>query len=157
MQFLIFWACDINCKSPLRLRANGRNIVGQQLPTLLDVTCCVCLHFLLHVVAQSLKPVKLFSQQLPTFLLFHDHYSISLGDKFFSGNNRHQGAKGTFLVPSYAWFLLRFNCQIDSGEIWSLGLACNWKFTPIFTKVDLSSNQWVICKFRLCLLPEAMW
>ena len=50
MQFLIFWACDINCKSPLRLCANGRNIVGQQLPTLLDVTCCVCLHTLLHFV-----------------------------------------------------------------------------------------------------------
>ena len=32
-------------------RANGRNIVGQQLPTLLDVTCCVRLHTLLHVVA----------------------------------------------------------------------------------------------------------
>ena len=31
-------------------RANGRNIVGQQLPTLLDVTCCVRLHTLLHVV-----------------------------------------------------------------------------------------------------------
>ena len=27
------------------------NIVGQQLLTLLDVTCCVCLHTLLHVVA----------------------------------------------------------------------------------------------------------
>ena len=25
----------------LQLRANGRKIVGQQLPTLLDVTCCV--------------------------------------------------------------------------------------------------------------------
>ena len=32
-------------------RANGRNIVGQQLPTLLDVTCCVRLYTLLHVVA----------------------------------------------------------------------------------------------------------
>ena len=34
----------------LRLRANGRNIVDQQLPTLLDVTCCVRLHTMLHVV-----------------------------------------------------------------------------------------------------------
>ena len=34
----------------VRLRANGRNIVDQQLPTLLDVTCCVRLHTLLHVV-----------------------------------------------------------------------------------------------------------
>ena len=59
------------------VRANGRNIVGQQLPTLLDVTCCVRLHILLHVVAQSLKPVKLFSQQLPTFLLFRDRRGVA--------------------------------------------------------------------------------
>ena len=58
-------------------RLDGRNIVGQQLPTLLDVTCCVRLHTLLHVVAQSLKPVKLFSQQLPTFLLFRDRRSVA--------------------------------------------------------------------------------
>ena len=31
--------------------ANGRNIVGQQLPALLDVTCRVHLHTLLHAVA----------------------------------------------------------------------------------------------------------
>ena len=31
--------------------ANERNIVGQQLPTLFDVLCCVRLHTLLHVVA----------------------------------------------------------------------------------------------------------
>ena len=35
----------------LKPLANGRNIVGQQLSTLLDVTCCVRLHTLLHVVA----------------------------------------------------------------------------------------------------------
>ena len=35
--------------------------------------CCM----LLHVVAQSLKPVKLFSQQLPTFLLFRDRRSVA--------------------------------------------------------------------------------
>ena len=46
--------------------ANRRNIVGQQLPTLLDVTCYVRLQTLLHVVAQNLKPVKLFSHQLPS-------------------------------------------------------------------------------------------
>ena len=37
------------------LRANGRNIVGQQLPTLLDVSCCVRLHTLLHVVGCCAK------------------------------------------------------------------------------------------------------
>ena len=43
---------------------------------MLDVTCCVRWHTLLRVVARSLKPVKLFSQQLPTFLLFCDHRSL---------------------------------------------------------------------------------
>ena len=34
-------------------RANGRNIVGQQVPTMLDMTYCVCLHSALHVLACS--------------------------------------------------------------------------------------------------------
>ena len=79
------WCKQMKARSPrlsnlsyaLKPRANGRNIVGQQHPTLLDVTCCVRLHTLLHVVAKSLKPVKLFSQQLPTFLLFRDRRSVA--------------------------------------------------------------------------------
>ena len=35
--------------------------------------CCM----LLRVVVQSLKPVNLFSQQLPTFLLFRDRRSVA--------------------------------------------------------------------------------
>ena len=35
-----------------------------------------CYWMLWRVVAQSLKPVKLFSQQLPTFLLFRDRRSV---------------------------------------------------------------------------------
>ena len=38
------------------------------------VACC-CM--LLRAVAQSLKSVKLFSQQLTTFLLFRDHRSVA--------------------------------------------------------------------------------
>ena len=38
------------------------------------VACC---WILLRVVKQSLKPVKLFSQQLPTFLLFCDRRSVA--------------------------------------------------------------------------------
>ena len=45
----------------IRLRANGRNIVVHQLPTLLDVTCFVRLHTLLHVVGSCC--VKLESGQ----------------------------------------------------------------------------------------------
>ena len=60
-------------------RAKGHNFPGQQLATLLDDTCCVRLYTLLHVVAcaQSLKPVKLLSQQLPTFLFFRDRRSVA--------------------------------------------------------------------------------
>ena len=71
------------CTSTIKLGANGRNIVGQQLPTLLNVTCCIRLHTLLHVVGccsvllKKVKPVKLFSQQLPTFLLFRDRRSVA--------------------------------------------------------------------------------
>ena len=36
-----------------------------------------CYWMLLRVVAQSLKPVKLFSQQLPTFPLFRDRRSVA--------------------------------------------------------------------------------
>ena len=66
--------------SAFRLRANGRNMVEQQLPTLLDVTCCVRLHILLHVVGcccTKFETVKLFSQQLLTFLLFRDRRSVA--------------------------------------------------------------------------------
>ena len=60
-------------------RANRCNIVGSLLANnsqhcwMLHVTS-VCTHccMLLDVVAQSLKPVKLFSQQFPTVLLFRD-------------------------------------------------------------------------------------
>ena len=38
------------------------------------VACC---WMLLRVVSQTLKPVKLFSQQLPTFLLFRDRRSVA--------------------------------------------------------------------------------
>ena len=55
------------------IRTHERNIFGQQLPLLLGVTCCVLLHTLLHVVAQTLKWVKLLAlckrmQQLPSML-----------------------------------------------------------------------------------------
>ena len=36
-----------------------------------------CSWMLLRVVAQGLKPVKLFSQQLSTFLLFRDHRGVA--------------------------------------------------------------------------------
>ena len=66
----------------LKRLANGRNIVGcymvrVRLHIPLHVVTCCCV--LLGVVAQSLKPVKLWSKQLllPTFHLFRDHRSVA--------------------------------------------------------------------------------
>ena len=68
------------CGLYLKPRAIGRNIIRQQLPTLLGVTCCVhveCCCVLLGVVAQSLTPVNLLNQQFSTFLLFCDRHSVA--------------------------------------------------------------------------------
>ena len=58
-------------------RAKGRDIVDQQLPTLLFV-CTLCCMWLV-VVAQSFKLVsgQTLSQRLPTFLLFRDRRSVA--------------------------------------------------------------------------------
>ena len=61
----------------IKPRTNGRNIVGQQLPAFLDVTCCARLLTLLHVVVRFWellwRAVKLLAtcrrtQQGPTLL-----------------------------------------------------------------------------------------
>ena len=64
------------------MQSNGGNIVSQQLPKLLDVICCVRLPTLLHVVGCCCAKfetgqTRLFIQQLPTFLLFHDRWSVA--------------------------------------------------------------------------------
>ena len=77
---MLFFENLYDPKMDVKPRANGPNIVGQQLPSLLDVTCCVRQHTLLHVVGcccVKYEPVKFFSQQLPTFLLFRDRRSVA--------------------------------------------------------------------------------
>ena len=48
---MLFFENLYDPKMDVKPRANGPNIVGQQLLTLLDVTCCVRFHKLLDVVA----------------------------------------------------------------------------------------------------------
>ena len=64
------------CKRTQHCWPTTPNIVGCYIlrPLAHPVACC---WMLLRVVAQSLKPVKLFSQQLPTFLLFRDRQSVA--------------------------------------------------------------------------------
>ena len=61
------------------------------------VACC---WMLLRVVAQSLKPVKLFSQQLPTFLSFCDRRSVAqqCWVRLHTGSSNIVGATHTHYV-----------------------------------------------------------
>ena len=67
-------------------------------PVAHPVACC---WMLLRVVVQSLKPVKLFSQQLPTFLLFRDRRSVAqqCWILLHSSSNIVEATHG-----HYAWF-----------------------------------------------------
>ena len=85
-RLLVFFARGLAFKRFIKPRASGRNIVGQQLPTLWDVTCCVrftpcCM--LLYVFAccwellrKGWKRSNFWASKLPTFLLFRDRRSV---------------------------------------------------------------------------------
>ena len=60
------------CRSSLLLANNSQHCWMLQVASVCTL-CCM----LLGIVAQSLKPVKLLNQQLPTFLLFRDHQSVT--------------------------------------------------------------------------------
>ena len=63
-----------------------------------------CCWMWLRVVAQSLKPVKLFSQQLPTFLLFRDRPSIAQKCWIRLHSSSNIVGSTHALITHYAWF-----------------------------------------------------
>ena len=71
-----FYSLRCPTRAFLKPHANRRNIIGRYMlrPFAHPVVCC---WMLLHAVAQSLKPVKLLSQQFPTFLLFRNRRSVA--------------------------------------------------------------------------------
>ena len=66
---------------PLKPQANACNIVGQQLPTFLDFTVCICLHTLLQVVVccwTKFETGQTFKPTTPQHsYLFCDRWSIA--------------------------------------------------------------------------------
>ena len=60
----------------IKPQRNGRNIAGNQLPTLLGARYMMR-SFAQRVIAESLKLVKRLSQRLPTFLLIRDRQSVA--------------------------------------------------------------------------------
>ena len=83
---------------------------------------------LLRVATQSLKPVKLFSQQLPTFLLFCDRWSVAqqCWIRLHSSSNI-VGATHAH----YAWFTKTYGLYpshdaLQVGTLWERRVAQWW-------------------------------
>ena len=76
--------------------------------------CCM----LLDVVARSLKPVKLFSQQLPTFLLFRDRRSVTqqCWIRFHSSSNIVGAAHAHYawFTKTYGWYPSHDTLQVPT-------------------------------------------
>ena len=109
----------------LRLRANGRHIVDQQLPTLFNVTCCVRLHILFHVVGYCcvlLRKVgnrsNFSANNSQPFFLFHDRRrvaqqcGISCWIRLHSSSNIN-GARHAH----YAWFTKTYELHPTHGAL----------------------------------------
>ena len=140
-------------------RANGCNIVGCYMlcPFAHPVACC---WMLLCVVAQSLKPVKLFSPQLPTFFLFRDRRSVAqqcwirLHSSFNIVGATH--AHYAWFTKTYGLYWMvrlrvngRYNSQHVSIKMKPLRHYCH---VVLFISSVCSSNLWV-CGWRPVVRP----
>ena len=74
---------------------------------------CTPCYMMLDVVAQSLKPVKLFSQQLPTFLLLPDRRDVAQQCWI-----RWHSSSNTWFTKAYGLFFPTMHCR--SQHCWEL-------------------------------------
>ena len=100
---------------------------------LLVASVCTPYCMLLDVVAQSLKPVKLFSQQLQTFLLFRDRRSVAqqCWIRLHSSSNIVGAAHA-----HYAWFTKTYGLypSHDALQVPTLLAQQCWKLLRPFAR-----------------------
>ena len=103
-------------KALVKPSAHEGNIVGQQLPTLLDVTCCIRLHTLLGVVAcccAKFETGQTFQPTTPniSFVAWSPKRSATMLDPFAQLLQRCWGHTRSFQFPTllaqHCWKLLR--------------------------------------------------
>ena len=105
---------------------------------------------LLSVVAQSLKPVKLFSQQLPTFLLFRDRRNVA--QQCWIRLHSSSNIFGATCVH-YAWFTQTYGLYPSHDALWVptlLGVVAS-VCTPLPTRTQqlptlLSQQCWELLR-----------
>ena len=130
------------------------NIVGCYMlcPFALPVAFC---WMLLRVATQSLKPVKLFSQQLPTFLLFCDRWSVAqqCWIRLHSSSNI-VGATHAH----YAWFTKTYGLYpshdaLQVGTLWERRVVQWWEHSlptnvaRVWILASMPYVGWVCCWF----------
>ena len=93
------------------------------------IACC---WMLLGFVAQSLKPVKLFTQQLPTFLLFRDRRSVA----------------------QQCWIRLHSSPNIVGGHARSLRMVYKDLWVASFPRCTVGPNNVGSCCIRLHTTPN---
>ena len=121
-------------------------------PFVHPVACC---YVLLEVLAQSLKPVKLFSQQLPTFLLFRDRRSVAqqCWIRLHSSSNIVGATQGCVLPTmhcrfQHCWELLHpfaHYCQHgrnNSQHCWRNNVGSCWQLLRPFARSLTQQNSW---------------
>ena len=111
--------------------------------------CCM----LLVVVAQSLKPVKLFSQQLPTFLLFRDRRSVAQ-ECWIRSHSSSNIAGATH--ANYAWFTKTYGLypSHDALQVPTLLGVVAFVCTPLPTRTQqLPKLLGVVAS--VCTQPQA--
>ena len=139
--------------------------------TLLDVTCCVRLHTLLRVVAwccvlfvaQSLKSVKLLSEELPNSLLLHDCQSIAQQSQIcLHTSSNIVGAMHVYYTwsPSSLQSLMVLWVYPSHGALQVLtsnnvGSCCVCLHVAHFLFISLNFNDFVtkFAIWKLCYIP----
>ena len=137
----------------LKLRANGRNIVGQQLPKLLDVTCCVRLHTLLHVVRCCCVLLRRVWNRwiLPTTHCRAQHcwellHSFAHHCQHARNNSQHcwRNNVGSCCVRLHAALSKGVDCATHINRMWALfPLNMPWRYPTYLAKFLHSyRNDW---------------
>ena len=122
----------------IKPHANGSTLLtnnAQHCRMLHVASVCTPCCMLLDVVAQSLKPVKLFSQQLPTFLLFRDRRSVE--QQCWIGLHSSSNIVGA-AHAHYAWFEKTYGLYPSHGALQvptSMGVVTS-VCTPLSTRTQ---------------------
>ena len=138
----------------VRLPANGCNIVEQQLPTLLDVTCCIHLHTLLHLVGcccAKFETGQTFQPTTPniSFVSWSPKRSATMLDPFAQLFQRCWGrARSLCMVYKDLWVVSFPRCTAGPNIVGSCCIRLH-SLTLLHIPSCLSKSRKSACLWRI--------